>query len=117
MCCKRKHAARRNACQRGSRNGVYERRPTAFRILVEHIVRIYQDKRALKQTREYPSTTEKQERGVVTRQEGRSSAEHGEREWVDEKKQLQMLSGGSSMREPAGSMNELPTYQDAVARN
>jgi hypothetical protein len=80
-------------------------------MLVEHIIQKHQEKRALKQAAEYGSTSEKQEHGVVRMEEGRKSSGSGHWEWVDEKKQLQMMDGGSSMREP-----ELPTYQAAVGR-
>jgi hypothetical protein len=111
MCCKRR-AARRN-------NTYVQRRPTLIRILVEHIIQKRQEKRALREATEYGTTSEKIEHGSAMMEEGRLSAETreiGEWEWIDEKKQLQMLDQRYPMRGPASTMTELPTYQAAVNR-
>lgn len=107
MCCKRR-AARRAGVP-------YQRHPTLLRMLVEHLIQKHQEKKALRQAAEFEPTVEKrgQVSGVV--QEGRVSAETGEWEWVDEKKQLQMMEEGNLMgAENVGT--GLPTYQAAVGR-
>lgn len=107
MCCERR-AARRAGVP-------YQRRPTLLRMLVEHLIQNHQEKKALKQAAECEPAVEKtgQLSGVL--QEGRVSAAIGEWGWMDEKKQLQMMEGGT-LNGAENMGTELPSYRVAVGR-
>ncbi|EPE28490.1 hypothetical protein GLAREA_09611 [Glarea lozoyensis ATCC 20868] len=124
MCCQRRAARRAHCGNSAYQNATYQRRPTLIRMLIDHMIRKHEEKRALRQAMAFEPAVEK--RGTVDEgpfsdearvgEEGRVS-EESEWDWVDEKREARMMMGQrAEMRLESREGMGLPSYEVAVGK-